>query len=507
VTNGMQPSDKDPNFVRRLVTSTPLREAPVTAVVEKSADNTVGVSGSSNTAWNTHLAQLLHSMYLVTFTEKAQLGAMYGPVSAAGVSMQKQTATAATNATEVLPLSGAPTTLDSVTAASPHVCSHSITVDSRWLDAVTRYCHCTTTLDDVARVAMVFPALLYVRWSMEQQERHAIDASYVEELSEQPHESRSFAAAASSPVGKLAARVYLLNDHVISLEEATEQLTQSLCTKGSSAAQRAWRALVNHHTAYAAYVDGQRHSDVRGATDGGLEQVPRDHSEHNEVTASTSRKLGKGERKPPEEDDAVEDEVLCATLSAELRASLSAAKLHALLRQMRKDAAHVEEAEQHCIAQRQLQERMLNAYEHVRALYGAKDTQGRSASALITAMQEESRFEDALDIKALLSSLLETPASGLSATMLREECVVAAPLTPTPAKDVVTRRKRKRVEGEKEKGSAEPPVVVRVIEPSLEAVTDLRHLSDAQLEVVLVRLDRAKGSVKGVLEAITRKEQ
>lgn len=538
-------SQDDPSLVRSLVTSTPLHEAPATAVIEEhvdaSAPATAGAhSSSSSVAWNTHLATLLHSMYLVTFTEKAQLGAMYSRNGGATAQQANHSSTAAASIpTPDTPRVGsgssaAPSVADALDvaagAAALPVSSHSITVDARWLDAVTRYCHFTVTLDDVARVAMVFPELLQVRWSVEQQDRRAADAAPLDALSgahtlgrtadEERLQlggdgvttpTRGSAGAVSVSAGKLVARVYLCQDRVISMEEADRQLTQSLRTKSSPTAQRAWRALVNHHTASAAFVDSLNRRRRGGHHDGCVD-VSTAASDANADAPMLLQKeaslLEESSRLPKNSgvavEDTVSDEVLCASLSAELRASLSAAKLHALLRQMRRDAAHVEEAEQHRIAQRQLQERMLNAYEHVRALYGPKDTRGRSALSLLTAMQHESRFEDTLDIKALLSTLLAIPASGLSATMLREERVVAEPVPPAGnTKGVATRGKRKRAE----EGSAETPVVVRVAETALVPVTDLRELTDAELELVLVRLDRAHGSVKGVLDATTHKAQ
>lgn len=518
--NGMHLSRDDPNLIRSLIVSTPLHEAPATAVVAESAADKAAASPSTRTsdspsggAWNMHLAQLLHSMYLVTFTEKAQLGAMYGRNSA--------TAAVGTSAP-----SSASVTHEKVDIP---VCSHSITVEERWLDAVTRYCHFTVSLDDVARVAMVFPALLQVRWSMEARDRCATDTAVNDGVAEQQPQRVNTAASSSESAhqddaaqiplmgGKLVARVYLRESRVVSIDEASEQLTELLRKKGSASAQRVWKSLVNHHTAYAAYLDGWRSIHVSStAASTSVEDASHHTQQHDKEGPFRSDRESNPHTDP--HDDVITDEALCVTLSAELRASLSAAKLQALLRQMRKDALHVEEAEQQRIAQRQLQERMLNAYEHVRALFGRKDTRGWSARALLTALQEESRFEDALDIKALLSSLLAIPASGLSATMLRESRVVAeaAPLQPAsaPVKGVTSRGKRKRAgeeaaEQQQRKNShtsdANPPVVVRVVEPSLEPVTDLRSLTDAELELVLIALDRAKGSVTGVLEATAYK--
>lgn len=470
----------DPSFLRSLIASAPLQEAPTTAMVEDVA-KCAAPADTRPDAWDAHLAQLLHSMYLVSFTEKAQLGAMYSRNTGGNVAGAASTSSAA--------------------PADLARCSHSANTDARWLDAVTRYCRLTVTLDDVARVAMVFPALLQVRWavvesdvrgaegaSFDESTHHNSSASKVGQYTDRASPSiRSTAAG-----GRLTARVYLAEHHVVSVEEATAQVKAAVREKGGPAAQRMWRALVNHQTAYSAYADSLLAA-------GGESSPPLTLSGSQPSAHAPTRLVGNVpiEAKVEDEDLAVEDEEkLCATLSAELRASLSAPKLRALLRQMRKDAAHVEEEEQHRIAQRQLQERLLNAYEHVRALYGPRDERGRSALVLITAMQRESRFEDALDIQALLSTLLSIPASGLSATILREGQVVVEPSAPVAT--AAKRYKRRRAVEEEE---AEAPVVVRLSEPSLEPVSDLRGLTDAQLDLVLVRLDRTKASVKGVLEA------
>ncbi|KPI90562.1 hypothetical protein ABL78_0322 [Leptomonas seymouri] len=513
-------SGDEQRFLRKLVASTPLAEAPAVAVLEEPVEESAAFRTFSS-AWIAHLAQLLHSMYLVTFTEKAQLGAMY---SRNGGAIAQPTATTGGSVTsaELLPRNKSMRSSASAALASVEIplCCHSVTVDERWLGAVTRYCHFTATLDDVARTAMALPELLQVRWTMEEQDWRITDTPYSCGLPEQHTAAITCApaavlsndvqlnSAATTPSGgKLVARVYLCHSRVISFEEAEELLAQSIRKKGSASAQRSWKALVNHHTAYAAYVDslgGLRASaESTTASEKATDVLPSGASMlPDQVKKNTVQEQH-------EHGDTINDEALCATISAELRASLSVPKLQALLRQMRKDAAHVEEAEQHRIAQLQLQERMLNAYEHVRALYGSRDTRGRSALSLIVAMQQESRFEDALDIKALLSSLLEIPASGLSATMLREGRVVAEPvkLQPQPraVKKAATRGKRRRPAEKESIESVEvPSVVVRVTEPSLEPVTDLRGLTDAQLDLVLVRLDRTSGSVKGVLKATAR---
>ncbi|KPA81702.1 hypothetical protein ABB37_04005 [Leptomonas pyrrhocoris] len=517
-------SGDEPVFIRSLVASPPLHEGPATAVVEEPAEASTAPDARSG-AWDAHLAQLLHSMYLVSFTEKAQLGAMYSRNGAAAAQPAVKAGSSAADATSQVTNS-----IDSSFSASAApanveipMCSHSITVDERWLNAVTRHCHFTVTLDDVARVAMVFPELLRVRWTMEEQNWSTTAAPYFDELLEHPAGARSnvsattqcdnsqLGTAATIPLGgKLIARVYLCQNRVVSVEEAAEQLTRTLRLKGSVAAQRAWKALVNHHTGYAAYVDGPGRSPRVSKTSTNDATLTTD-SLQSSASLSQREARKRNEKDAQRNDSTLDDEALCGTISAELRASLSAPKLRALLRQMRKDATHVEEAEQHLIAQRQLQERMLNAYEHVRALYGPKDTRGRSALTLVAAMQQESRFEDTLDSTALLSSLLAIPASGLSATMLCEGRVVVEPVTrqaqPTAMKGVPQGGKRKRAEEDEATRNVDnSPVAVRVMEPSLEPATDLRGLTDAQLELVLVRLDRTKGSVRGVMQAVAREK-
>ncbi|KAI5691637.1 hypothetical protein MNV84_08363 [Leishmania braziliensis] len=445
-------------------------------------------------------------MYLVSLIEKAQLGAIhYGSV---GIS----SATASVLSRNVN--SPPPTSQGaSVSHATP---MHSVAIDDRWLAAVTRYCHFTCTMDDVARVAMVFSKLVHIRWSLQawrdtvpplvdgKQEGHngatgqrSFAISH-QTLSTAPGEAVSFG-------GRLYGRLYLSASHIISTEEAEIHLQQVLQRKGTLTAQRAWRELVNHHTAYAAYTESMESvitlsSGVKGA---GNAAPGSESCEDAPGTLDHSSDTDTGEKNTACE---ASDEQLLRQLSAELRASLSAPMLRALLSQMRRDAAHTEQCDQQRTAEWQLNERVMSAYEQVRALLGGKQAKGRSAWSLLVAMREESRFEDGLNAAALLSRLLNIPASGLTATMLREAEVHVEPPSSigkgkeTTAKGKTAHRKRKRKAEE-----ADPVRLIHVTQSTLVTVTDLESLNEEQLQLVRVQLDRTKGSMKGVMEAISQR--
>lgn len=496
------PSRHNAEYVRALVGSTRIVETPATTVVAReavtAAPEGTTVAAAARGSWNAHLAQLLHSVCLVSLVEKTQLGASPALVGTVGA------ATSASSAARRLP---------SV---------HSVAVEPRWLDAVTRYCHFTFTLDDIARVAMVFPDHVRVRWTLDasasSHEADAADAdadnagsaSAVLCTPSPAQKSQQHCPQRSTAGGILRARLYLPADHVVSAAEAELHLEQALHRKGSPAAQRAWKELVNQHSAYAAYLEaGDRAPGAKGAAATTLAgESPSADGQHEPL----QRRTGGGGAAAAEPSSASDSDLL-SQLSAELKASLSPAMLRSLLTQMRRDAAQTERrALQHAAAV-QLQERLLSAYEHVRALLGGKQASGRSASAVLAAMRDESRFDDALDSVSLLSSLLEIPASGLTATLLDEAHVLPSPhppqqqpQQPAPSTSSVAaetgRRKRQRSAAVQEAAPALPAVVAPLTEPMLKPVTNLRPLSEAQLQLVRVQLDRSKGSVKGVIDAI-----
>ncbi|TPP48708.1 hypothetical protein CGC21_15290 [Leishmania donovani] len=493
-------------YVRTLVGSAPISESPPIEVSEEASDTAAAASRATHRGnWNARLAQLLHSMYLVSLIEKAQLGAIhYGGVGVSSADANRLSGKAVSPTPEHEGLSA---------GHAPPI--HSVAIDDRWLDAVTRYGHFTCTVDDVARVAMAFSELVHVRWTLPAWHgsapplAHGNDAAHSGATGPRSlsilHQTVSPVRGKATPCGgRLRGRLYLTASHVISVEEAAVHLQQALQRKGTAAAQRAWLELVNRHTAYAAYVD---------LIEGVSTSSPGGNGAGDVVPGSKSSDGATGKLGPPFDNGTgekstaceVSDDQLLQQLSAELRASLSAPMLRALLSQMRRDAAHTEKRDQQRTVERQLNERIMSAYEQVRALLGGKQAKSRNAWSLLVAMREESRFDDALDAAALLSRLLRIPASGLTATMLCEAEVRAEPPSATwegkatKAKGKAVRGKRKR-----EADEVDAALLVHVTETTIESVTDLQGLSEEQLRLVRVQLDRANGSVKGVMEAIAQ---
>ncbi|KAG5489009.1 hypothetical protein JIQ42_00629 [Leishmania sp. Namibia] len=455
--------------------------------------------------WNAHLAQLLHGMCLVSLIEKAQLGAMhYSNGSSSCVAEMRISSDMAS----LPPASGG-------LSASHEQPMHSVAVDDRWLDAVTRYCHFTCSIDDVARVAMAFPELVRVRWTLQTSRGSApppvrvradghSDATEPLSLSASDQQVTSARSRAASSVGKLLGRLYLMASHVISVQEAELHLQQALQRKGTLAAQHAWRELVNHHTAYSAYADWTKSvmapsPDVKaGGAAPPMWQAPN-------ATAGTLDDFSDTSTGGKATACDKSDDQLLQQVSAELRVSLSAPMLRALLTQMRRDVAQTEKHERQRTAERQLSERVMSAYEQVRALLGGKHASSRSAWSLLVAMRAESRFHETLDAVALLSRLLCISASGLTATMLREAEVQVERRPPTRKGTAATANgKKARGKRKREAEEADATSLFHATKAVLESVTDLRGLSEEQLQLVRVQLDRSKGSVKGVLEAMSQ---
>ncbi|KAG5490736.1 hypothetical protein JKF63_00858 [Porcisia hertigi] len=476
------------HYVRALVDSVAISEPPAMAILEETADITSTLPGTTNhDAWNTHLAQLLHSMCLVSLIEKAQLGALHGRV---GFSAHREELTG-----KVMP-----TTPTSRGLPASHLTAvHSVAIDDRWLGAITRYCHHTCTMDDVARIAMVFSEFVKVSWALQEWRRDAppsfhgndtrSDATPPRFLSDRHESLDSVRCEAAPSGGKLQGRLYLTVDGVISVDEAKTHLEKALRRKGTAAAQRAWRELVNHHTAYAAYLYSRENSTAPPPRAGGAgDAVPDPYPDACPDAKSTVCE--------------VSDEKYLQQLSAELRSSLSASMLRDLVLQMRRDAAHTDEYEQLRTAEQQLDERVVSAYEQVRALLGGRRGNSRSAWSLLVAMREESRFSGALDSAALLSRLLRISASGLTATRLREAAgqIESPSVTEKTAK--LTKGKTPRGKRRREAEVESAALLAHVIQPTLETVTELEGLSEEDLHLIRIQLDRAKSSVRGVIEAI-----
>ncbi|CAD2213192.1 hypothetical protein AGDE_13722 [Angomonas deanei] len=62
----------------------------------------------------------------------------------------------------------------------------SLTIEPRWLEAVTQYCNRRVSLDDVAKVCAAFPELIEVKWVV----RDRTDLLY-KEVAEAEHSNRS----------------------------------------------------------------------------------------------------------------------------------------------------------------------------------------------------------------------------------------------------------------------------------------------------------------------------
>ncbi|KAG5464428.1 hypothetical protein LSCM1_00614 [Leishmania martiniquensis] len=493
-------------YMRTLAVSVPISGPPVIAVNGKTpAAEAAAPPAPQHDNWKAHLAQLLHSMYLVSLIEKAQLGAIHYRGTGSSYKVAKPLSSAAASSPPASP----------GFLASHEKPMHSVAIDDRWLDAIMRYCRFTCSVDDVARVAMAFNELVRVRWTLQTSRGCAAPLAHTRgdglpevteslSLSAQDQSLTSVRGKTISSVGELRGRLYLMASHVISVEEAEEHLQKTLQRRGTTAAQHAWRELVNRQTAYAAYAASREGVAIgtHGVEGGG--DTARGWRAPDATTGSLedSSDTGTGEKTAACEWS---DDQLLQQLSSELRASLSGPMRRALLSQMRRDAAHTEKHEQHRTAERQLSERVVSAYEQVRALLGGKQASGCSAWSLLVAMRDESRFDDALDAVALLSRLLCIPASGLTATMLRER-EVRVESQPATRECTAATATGKKVRGKRKRGAEETGTASLLLETEtvLESVTDLRSLSEEQLQLVRVQLNRASSSVKGVMVAVAQ---
>ncbi|KAK7194076.1 hypothetical protein NESM_000320300 [Novymonas esmeraldas] len=494
--------------VRALLASVPASEATTAAATAEEAAPSSAAAPADTAVepgpWVAQLAQLLHGVCLVSLTEKAQLGAIRRGPEAPAIE--------ATGLGVAAPAPGGSL------AAAPL----SVSIEHRWMEAVTRYCRRTCTLDDVARVAMAFPAFVLVRWSLKPSPHGSAlayadvddrtrDAVKADPLTVPRVACTSAGGSLSPPGGVLQGRLYVSAGRVVSAADAEAHLRGALARMGTTAAQRAWCELVKRHTAYAAFAAantvataGQR---ARGLDCG-------DAAAGSQPTAGDFAAVGTGavavgEATTPEcgaREEEEEEELLLQQLSAELRASLSGPMLQALLSQMRRDAAHADVHERRRTAEELLSERVVSAYAHVRTLLGGRHGNGCSAATLLRHLREEGRFADAVDPAALLSRLLCIETSGLTATVLRDGEVE---LTPSPSASAVELQKGARVKSARGKrrrdsvplGESAVPAV-RLTEPSLQRVTDIREMSEEQLQLVRVQLDRGRSSIKAVAEAI-----
>lgn len=463
--------------LQSVIQATPLTEN--VPALEKAVSSPIGITNSQD-AWVTHLAQLLHSMYLVSFTEKAQLGSIYPLQGGAGPSSTASR-------------------LENDDAAALRRAAPTVPIDERWLAAVTRYSNSTVTLDDVAKVTRCFSRFMQMRWVAAplSDGMPAVRAA----CEETPDRHFTTSAAALEPWHVLrsradpnaCARLCLLQSRVPSVDDAKAHLLSVIEAKGNTAAQQQWKNSVTHFTAIAAYrlqvLETQSPSEKMK-----VEEVLSKDDSHAVAVASLDAAA------PSREDkgDAVlvsyiSDAELLAQMSPDLRHALSAEKQLAVLRQLRRDVAQVDVKEQAAVQLRHTQERLVSAYEHLRSLFGTK-LRSLSAARLLSSLHRDSLFHSAQDGATLLSSLLAIDASGLTAATILKSTVTAV--------EGEKKEKRRRTERGRSVLPPAPPLPSVADAETVISIKSVEGFSAEALDFVLVTFDPAVGSVKGVINAV-----
>ncbi|CCW63293.1 unnamed protein product [Phytomonas sp. EM1] len=387
---------------------------------------------------------------------------------------------------------------------NPLSISHpSIRVNRRWLEAVTAYSGTTVTVDDVARVATVFPNWVRATWGVGETpwgERGVGNGRGLRPLSdgaELPPQASTVGGTriegvkgAALATEELTVRLHILTSHVPSTEEAGEELQRLLQEKHGSKSE-AWLDGIVQRRALDAYREQQTVESPGGpilSTQEPLSRAPRELLEGKGKLASPiaapdrgvegpqappspsadvrSQSLASSPGEPPHDDEGEDNAALLAMLSPQLKVSLSAAKLKQVLRFMKKEASNTAAEELARIERKQEEERLLNTYAHVRSLFGLEKTE-MNAARLLEHLAVESLFEDHRRILPQLSLLLNRSGFGLSAMTLSqdEDGVVNSPTTEGPV-------------------------------APLKKVNDLSTLTAEELENTLVLLDRTKASLK-----------
>jgi len=152
------------------------------------------------------LSSALHAVYLISMTEKAQRGSYS--------SAYRRSSPSGSGSGEMR-------------VSSPPLAS--VRVNGRWLDGVSQLLHgVPLTMDDLARLAQLFPQWLRIQWSRAPSPFYS-PPSFSSSLSLENSSSLSLSSSSSSsPPPLLQARLYLTADHVVSMEEAATSLRERI---------------------------------------------------------------------------------------------------------------------------------------------------------------------------------------------------------------------------------------------------------------------------------------
>eukprot|EP00796_Vickermania_ingenoplastis_P006726 gene6726-4821_t len=328
-------------------------------------------------AFARYFANALHAVYVVSLTEKAQHG-----VDCTSSEARKRKL---------------------LVAGTPYLVSTEVT--SRWVRGVTQLLRQSLTLDDVARLALVFPQWLHVKWS----------ALPARSIFRPTGMSESIAVERTEQFLEFRARLYLTADHVISVAEAEEYLERELhlWQKSSPRGAGVRDHPVAHCTAQAAYLKQQAqqgvishgsssHTDLEGKEE---KQCPGSSAPNGETSTSDGAA----------EEHFEDREVLLSMISPELRMSLSAEKLNALLSQVRREANKEDQKAYERNEAQRVVEQLVEIYQHIRTIFGSKFnvmSLGVAVDRLVD--QGYSDLQKRGQVLRAIDELVDIPSSGLS---------------------------------------------------------------------------------------------
>lgn len=364
------------------------------------------------------LSSALYAVYLVTMIEKSQRG---GGHSGGMESYEKRRGFFSHSSFSTAP-SAATASSSLLTSSLPPLAS--VLVTGRWLDGVSQLLNGSPlTLDDLAYLAHIFPQWLRMKWSCSQSTslhhpHHNEDTAGVCATGVLPVLNDSLLSSFSSynvsssskrttgkgdggrrrPPPPLQARVYLIGDHVISIEEAYTFLEQrvsceaveeggdlgskSTATSSLPSSSLSFSAMNPLHgspiTAYQAYLSQQREQQRQRQGIVKDKQEEREKEKQNKTLCSIQDTNAKLENKDkilhsspsPSEQSSEENanHLLSTALSPELLQSLSKEKLAHVLKVVEKDLSGEEEKQYKDIRRRQVREDILRTYTRIRSV-------------------------------------------------------------------------------------------------------------------------------------------
>ncbi|KAH8620627.1 hypothetical protein ERJ75_000040800 [Trypanosoma vivax] len=311
----------------------------------------------------------------------------------------------------------------------------STTLDKRWFDAVTFYCRFTVSYQDVFECCAAFPDWLSV------------------EICRFTPRSAAVSTGEISVSHKCAVKLKLHRSSVPSFSEAERFLRERWGGKES------WPA-------------GTVCPSFTSASNDAVGGVSANAGVSASATGTVSMDI----------TNILSDNELLSQVSAELRASLSAERLAAVLVQMRKEALGVEEKEQEEITRRQRRERLLSTFDLVRVLM-PKGRSSCNAGVLVRQMVAQNRFgDDERNVIEQLAALTEFTESGISVMNVERHSVQKG-------------RKRRRGKASSE---ADPPLL-QLKKADLLAVSDKGNLESA-----VILLNHETSSRTGLHDALRR---